>query len=105
MGPLVGAVVGGILGAAAGGMHANSLMTGALRLSGGKAKGGDDLVRCVEYKKPSAESSASTHNAPLVGGCSAGFDEGRVDGESATLAAPYSQLDPPADDAIDEDWL
>lgn len=48
--PLVGAVVGGVLGAAAGGMHASSFARGAFRLSGSKARGGDDLVRCIEHK-------------------------------------------------------
>lgn len=47
--PVVGAVVGGLVGAAAGGLHASSLIRGAIRLSGGKQKGGDDLVRCVEH--------------------------------------------------------
>lgn len=48
--PVVGALVGGVIGAAAGGLHANSVVRGVWRLSGGKAKGGDDLVRCVEHK-------------------------------------------------------
>ncbi|CAK0894519.1 unnamed protein product [Prorocentrum cordatum] len=43
--PIVGAVVGGLVGATAGGLHASSLVRGMSRLSGGKAKGGDDLVR------------------------------------------------------------
>eukprot|EP00930_Biecheleria_cincta_P010655 TRINITY_DN1128_c0_g1_i2.p1 TRINITY_DN1128_c0_g1~~TRINITY_DN1128_c0_g1_i2.p1 ORF type:complete len:385 (+),score=73.12 TRINITY_DN1128_c0_g1_i2:30-1157(+) len=50
--PVVGAVIGGVIGGTAGGFHANSLIKGAWRLSGGKAKGGDDLVRCVEYDPP-----------------------------------------------------
>jgi len=47
--PVVGAVIGGVVGGACGGFHANSLIKGAWRLSGGKAKGGDDLVRCVDH--------------------------------------------------------
>ncbi|CAE7216506.1 unnamed protein product [Symbiodinium pilosum] len=47
--PVVGAVIGGVAGAACGGFYANSLVRGAWRLSGGKAKGGDDIVRCVEH--------------------------------------------------------
>jgi hypothetical protein len=46
--PLVGALVGGVIGGACGGFHANSLVRGAMRLSG-RAKGGDGLVRCVEH--------------------------------------------------------
>uniref|UniRef100_A0A7S4SRK2 Uncharacterized protein n=1 Tax=Alexandrium monilatum TaxID=311494 RepID=A0A7S4SRK2_9DINO len=57
--PIVGAVVGGVLGAACGGYHANSLVRGAWRLSGAKAKGGDDLVRCVEHKPDMAEAANS----------------------------------------------
>mmetsp|Transcript_75314 Transcript_75314/g.140432 ORF Transcript_75314/g.140432 Transcript_75314/m.140432 type:complete len:400 (+) Transcript_75314:32-1231(+) len=53
--PLVGAVVGGVLGATCGGLHANSFATGMLRLTGGKARGGDDLVRCIEHKSPETE--------------------------------------------------
>lgn len=51
--PIVGAVVGGVIGAACGGLHANSLARGAWRLTGGKAKGGDDLVRCIEHRPTS----------------------------------------------------
>mmetsp|Transcript_67733 Transcript_67733/g.141574 ORF Transcript_67733/g.141574 Transcript_67733/m.141574 type:complete len:215 (-) Transcript_67733:384-1028(-) len=53
--PIVGAVLGGIVGAAAGGFQASSLIRGSLRLSGTQAKGGDDLVRCVEHAPSSAE--------------------------------------------------
>jgi len=47
--PVVGAVIGGVVGGTCGGFHANSLIRGAMRLSGGKAKGGDDMVRCVDH--------------------------------------------------------
>uniref|UniRef100_A0A7S1F822 Uncharacterized protein n=1 Tax=Noctiluca scintillans TaxID=2966 RepID=A0A7S1F822_NOCSC len=47
--PVVGAVVGGVCGAAMGGFQATSFASGMLRLAGNKAKGGDDLVRCVEH--------------------------------------------------------
>jgi len=47
--PILGAVVGGVLGGTCGGLQANSLIRGAWRLSGGKAKGGEDLVRVVEH--------------------------------------------------------
>jgi len=64
--PIVGAVVGGVLGAACGGLHANSLVRGAWRLSGAKAKGGEDLVRCVEHRPEGAEDLDSSVLAPEV---------------------------------------
>merc|ERR1712066_362455 len=68
--PLVGAVVGGVVGAACGGLHADSFARGMLRLSGNKAKGGDDLVRCVEHHTsdnlfpPAAEPVRWNRNPP-----------------------------------------
>lgn len=56
--PLVGAVIGGVLGAGVGGLHANSFARGAFRLSGSKARGGDDLVRCIEHKPAKYASGA-----------------------------------------------
>lgn len=60
--PVVGALVGGMVGAAAGGLHANSLVRGALRLSGSQAKGGDNLVRCVEHQPASETSRGNVAN-------------------------------------------
>lgn len=48
--PIVGAVVGGVIGAGIGGFQAQSFSRGLLAMTGGRAKGGDDLVRCVEHK-------------------------------------------------------
>lgn len=63
--PVVGAVVGSVVGATCGGLHAESLLRGAWRLSGGKAKGGDDLVRCVEhYPKSNGENSSGLDSCP-----------------------------------------
>lgn len=56
--PFVGAVVGGLVGAACGGLQANSLARGVLRLSGGCAKGGDDLVRCIEHHQDEIQDEA-----------------------------------------------
>eukprot|EP00435_Cladocopium_sp_Y103_P057788 s1207_g20.t1 len=42
--------------ATCGGFYANSLVRGAWRLSGGSAKGGDDIVRCVEHFPYEADS-------------------------------------------------
>ncbi|CAK9014609.1 unnamed protein product [Durusdinium trenchii] len=56
--PVVGAVIGGVAGAACGGFYANSLVRGAWRLSGGPAKGGDGIVRCVEHSVASESKEA-----------------------------------------------
>lgn len=63
--PVVGALIGGLVGAAAGGLQANSMVRGALRLSGSQAKGGDDLVRCVEYT-PNASADGDLEEPPKV---------------------------------------
>eukprot|EP00438_Fugacium_kawagutii_P031111 Skav214917 [mRNA] locus=scaffold2073:85523:86239:- [translate_table: standard] len=63
--PIVGAVIGGVAGATCGGFYANSLVRGAWRLSGGSAKGGDDIVRCVEHgPNDSKIPSESTGRSP-----------------------------------------
>ncbi|CAE7323810.1 unnamed protein product [Symbiodinium natans] len=64
--PVVGAVIGGVAGAACGGFYANSLVRGAWRLSGGKAKGGDDIVRCVEHSADNYHNSPRTFNEALI---------------------------------------
>ena len=60
--PIVGAVIGGVAGATCGGFYANSLVRGAWRLSGGSAKGGDDIVRCVEHFPHEADTKVSEKN-------------------------------------------
>lgn len=67
--PIVGAVIGGVAGATCGGFYANSLVRGAWRLSGGSAKGGDDIVRCVEHFPYEADSKhKSCHEDSPTGG-------------------------------------
>ncbi|CAJ1379827.1 unnamed protein product [Effrenium voratum] len=63
--PVVGAVIGGVAGAACGGFYANSLVRGAWRLSGGSAKGGDDIVRCVEHA-PEPDHPALAREEPVA---------------------------------------
>jgi len=60
--PVVGALLGGVVGAACGGYHATSFVRGSARLAGSKAKGGDDLVRCVEHQ-PGCSGDPSTATA------------------------------------------
>mmetsp|Transcript_5844 Transcript_5844/g.13936 ORF Transcript_5844/g.13936 Transcript_5844/m.13936 type:complete len:393 (-) Transcript_5844:82-1260(-) len=74
--PLVGAVVGGVLGATCGGLHANSFATGMLRLTGGKARGGDDLVRCIEHKIADTENMENILPAQV---CAGGTDDAPED--------------------------
>jgi len=71
--PIVGAVVGGVVGAVCGGFHAESLLRGASRLTGSKAKGGDDLVRCVEHQGEANAEQASftTSQDCFTSGCGA----------------------------------
>eukprot|EP00439_Symbiodinium_sp_Y106_P068533 s2747_g11.t1 len=64
--PVVGAVIGGVAGAACGGFYANSLVRGAWRLSGGKAKGGDDIVRCAEETAQSWKLSTRPSTAAMT---------------------------------------
>eukprot|EP00927_Polykrikos_kofoidii_P040166 TRINITY_DN34383_c0_g1_i1.p1 TRINITY_DN34383_c0_g1~~TRINITY_DN34383_c0_g1_i1.p1 ORF type:complete len:435 (+),score=71.66 TRINITY_DN34383_c0_g1_i1:123-1427(+) len=64
--PLVGAVVGGLVGAAAGGFHANSLVAGAMRLAGGRAKSGDDLVTCTEHFPCKERNEGDSPSLPAV---------------------------------------
>eukprot|EP00929_Paragymnodinium_shiwhaense_P051572 TRINITY_DN25933_c0_g1_i1.p1 TRINITY_DN25933_c0_g1~~TRINITY_DN25933_c0_g1_i1.p1 ORF type:complete len:420 (-),score=66.85 TRINITY_DN25933_c0_g1_i1:130-1389(-) len=101
--PVVGAVVGGIVGAAAGGIHANSLWGGAMRLSGGRAKGGDDLVKCVEHKPRGQEltqEQAAQDDSLLTSDPVQTLDSYQQPQSVATKASPYV-----AADAMDDDLL
>jgi len=73
--PVVGAVVGGVVGAVCGGFHASSLVRGASRLSGSKAKGGDDLVRCVEHQPETDAKQAWSTTTQVCGVHQEGLQE------------------------------
>jgi len=96
--PVLGAVVGSVVGATCGGLHAESLVRGAWRLSGGKAKGGDDLVRCVEhYPKPNGERPDLVSSA-----CDASTDQSLLPSGS-TLDAKAQQFPGQASESIWDD--
>lgn len=63
--PVLGAVIGGVVGAMAAGHHASSLVKGSLRLTGSQARGGDDLVRCVEHGPGSADAAPGRPAPPV----------------------------------------
>lgn len=89
--PIVGAMVGGIVGAAAGGLHASSFSQGIMKLSGGRAKGGDDLVRCIEHKPGGERAQHFSESSPAIAGGSA--PEKRL---PELPEVPAQQLRPPA---------
>jgi hypothetical protein len=91
--PVVGAVVGGVVGAACGGLHATSFSRGAFRLTGSKAKGGDDLVRCIEHKPRSEVAQGGPCNGGMAADAAAENLQEDLLPSAPTRGAAYGGLE------------